>query len=179
MSEQTSDATTALYRHFAADGTLLYVGVSLNVVVRLAQHKAASHWHRDIARVEVEQFATRKAALEAEAKAIKDEAPKHNIQKRFREKPLTRAEKAALAAQAAADYSRASLVQRMVAFHPLYSIDDVCNVLHLGETAVRRLIHGGELGHVKFDSVTKRKIAVTGWQLIDYLERLQARTTGS
>jgi hypothetical protein len=61
---------THLYRHFAVDGTLLYVGVSLHTVVRLLAHREdGAAWFDKIARVEIEMFATRKAAEAAEAKA--------------------------------------------------------------------------------------------------------------
>lgn len=68
---------TALYRHFDASGRLLYVGISLSAVQRLAQH-ASSDWSADIRRVDVEVYPTRDAALAAEAVAIRDERPEHN-----------------------------------------------------------------------------------------------------
>ena len=68
---------THLYRHFAADGTLLYVGISLSALGRLQAHRASA-WSEDIARVEVETYPTRAAALAAEKAAIKSERPKHN-----------------------------------------------------------------------------------------------------
>lgn len=69
---------TALYRHFDAAGRLLYVGISLSAVQRLAQHKQASHWFAQIARVDVEWLPSRHDALRAESKAIANEAPLHN-----------------------------------------------------------------------------------------------------
>lgn len=68
---------TALYRHYDADGVLLYVGISRSVTARLAQH-ADSPWDHLIARVEVERFATREEAEEAEREAIKNERPIYN-----------------------------------------------------------------------------------------------------
>lgn len=73
------DGPTQLYRHFDVDGVLLYVGISLNALLRLAQHQAASAWFLEITRVEIELFADRSAALEAEKRAIRDERPKYNI----------------------------------------------------------------------------------------------------
>ncbi len=70
---------TALYRHFAADGTLLYVGISLSVAARLSQHMHGSRWAAEIARVEVTQYPYRAAAVEAEQDAIRSERPKFNI----------------------------------------------------------------------------------------------------
>lgn len=70
---------TALYRHYAEDETLLYVGVSLSVAARLAAHEATSAWFDQIARVDVEWHPTRAAALAAEKHAIKTENPKCNV----------------------------------------------------------------------------------------------------
>jgi hypothetical protein len=38
------EGETELYRHYDAEGNLLYVGISLNSVVRLTQHRQASGW---------------------------------------------------------------------------------------------------------------------------------------
>lgn len=70
---------TALYRHFDASGVLLYVGISLNAVSRLSQHRSSSHWYQDIANVSIEYHSTREAALIAERLAIINEGPLHNI----------------------------------------------------------------------------------------------------
>lgn len=74
-----SPGPTKLYRHFDAEGRLLYVGISLGVLHRLAQHMNGSHWAEGIARVEVESFPTRGAALAAERTAIRTEQPLHNV----------------------------------------------------------------------------------------------------
>jgi len=73
-----ADTRTALYRHWSKYGQLLYVGVSLNAVNRLSQHAVSSGWHKDIAKVEIEWFESRSAALIAEKLAIKKERPEHN-----------------------------------------------------------------------------------------------------
>ena len=70
---------TALYRHFGEGDALLYVGISLSPVARLSKHADASHWSRQITRVSIEWFPSRSAALAAEARAILDENPAHNI----------------------------------------------------------------------------------------------------
>jgi|SRR6185295_4203090 len=67
----------ALYRHFSVSGELLYVGVSMNALVRLSQHKSKP-WVLEIASVSIEQFQDRKSAEAAEAVAIRDEAPRYN-----------------------------------------------------------------------------------------------------
>jgi hypothetical protein len=69
---------TALYRHYGIDGSLLYVGISLGPVRRLEQHKHKSDWFRTIARIDVQWLPSRSAALDAEARAIANENPRHN-----------------------------------------------------------------------------------------------------
>jgi predicted GIY-YIG superfamily endonuclease len=70
--------TTALYRYFDESGNLLYVGISVAAVRRLEQHKNTKHWFKKLGKIEVENYSTREAALEAEKKAIKAERPKFN-----------------------------------------------------------------------------------------------------
>ena len=70
---------TCLYRHFASDDTLLYVGISLNHLHRLGQHKNNAHWYDRIVRVTIERFPTRKEAKAAEDTAIANENPECNI----------------------------------------------------------------------------------------------------
>jgi phage-related minor tail protein len=81
---------TALYRHFDKDGQLLYVGISLSHVARLAQHRDGSPWYEDIAHVTIEWHKTRVEAELAETKAIGREAPKYNKNKVQCEKNLER-----------------------------------------------------------------------------------------
>jgi hypothetical protein len=70
---------TELYRHFDAEGVLLYVGESLSTTARLIGHRHKSPWFDEITRVEVEHFPTREAAKAAEDRAIAEEHPKYNI----------------------------------------------------------------------------------------------------
>lgn len=72
---------TALYRHFDAEGALLYVGISLSAVQRLSQHKSGSKWFEQIRRVTIEWHDSREKALRAEATAISQENPRHNLQR--------------------------------------------------------------------------------------------------
>jgi hypothetical protein len=71
---------TKLYRHFDKDGRLLYVGVSLSAIVRLASHKQASEWFDQVTTVIIETLPTREAALIAEKLAIQNEKPLYNIE---------------------------------------------------------------------------------------------------
>jgi transcriptional regulator with XRE-family HTH domain len=74
----------AVYRHFAADGTLLYVGASHDPTRRLYEHKCRTDWAGEVARTIVDWFDSREAALEAERKAIRSERPAHNLTKDIR-----------------------------------------------------------------------------------------------
>jgi hypothetical protein len=67
---------TQLYRHYDADGALLYVGISLYTVKRLIEHRERSPWFTSIARITVETFPSRDAALAAESAAIRTERPR-------------------------------------------------------------------------------------------------------
>lgn len=70
---------TYLYRHYDKQGKLLYVGISAAPFSRLANHAAQSEWADKIDTVKLERFSTRSAALKAEAKIIRNDAPKFNV----------------------------------------------------------------------------------------------------
>jgi predicted GIY-YIG superfamily endonuclease len=70
---------TALYRHFDADGALLYVGISLDALRRIQQHGSQSAWFPYVQRVEIAWFDSRNEALKAERMAVESENPRHNI----------------------------------------------------------------------------------------------------
>lgn len=74
-----AEQQTALYRHFDATGALLYIGISLNAVARLAQHRRDAHWFASIARIDVQWHPSRSEAEAAEREAIVAERPLHNI----------------------------------------------------------------------------------------------------
>lgn len=80
-----NDQKTALYRHYDAEGRLLYVGISLSASNRLEQHMAGSEWAASIETVKIKCYSTRQEALAAEKQAIKDERPIwnkiHNIRR--------------------------------------------------------------------------------------------------
>ena len=73
------DDTTALYRHFDADGILLYVGIALSPIARLCEHRAGSAWYDRITTVKIVRYPTRDEAEAAELRAIREERPLHNI----------------------------------------------------------------------------------------------------
>ncbi|MES2030860.1 MAG: hypothetical protein V4477_16895 [Pseudomonadota bacterium] len=69
-----------LYRHFSATGELLYVGIAWSALERLMTgHRTSSRWFDQIARIEIERFPSREAALSAEKAAIRDELPAFNV----------------------------------------------------------------------------------------------------
>lgn len=94
--QEEDSAPTALYRHFSPDGRLLYVGISINALSRLTAHLSGSAWAEQIARVEIERFPSRRAALDAERKAIRAECPKFNIVHALPRPPVDLVEFAAL-----------------------------------------------------------------------------------
>lgn len=69
---------TALYRHFDADGGVLYVGISTRPWVRQAAHARQSEWFGAVSSVSLEWFACQEDACAAEASAIRIHRPKHN-----------------------------------------------------------------------------------------------------
>jgi len=155
---------TALYRHFDEEGKLLYVGISLNALNRLAQHRDASHWFRRIASVRIEWFDSREAASEAEIKAICEEDPECNIAHKGRILDLGRV------TDDRAEDSSADLTWRVARFDAAYSIGGVAALLKTGEQNIRFAMAAGSLPYY----VIGRNIGVSGWALIEFVERLQA-----
>ena len=157
MSTLMHERPTKLYRHFDADGHLLYVGISLSAVARLNQHMDISHWSDAISEVRVETLPDRNAALAAETAAIQSENPKHNIRKREQMRPE----------KIAKDTPQQGLL-RQVALKPCYSFSELTNVTSIGPGKLKAFI---EAGLLKTFSIGSRKF-ITGWQLIDFLESL-------
>jgi hypothetical protein len=73
------EGPTELYRHYDVDGNLLYVGISLSAVQRLANHRSNSHWYDQVDTVKIERHPSRKAAEAAELEAIRTEKLLHNV----------------------------------------------------------------------------------------------------
>lgn len=69
---------TLMYRAYAEDGGLLYVGVTGDIEERLRGHAQSSDWFPLAKRIETEAYETRRLALDAEYRAIVDEGPLHN-----------------------------------------------------------------------------------------------------
>jgi hypothetical protein len=73
-------APFAVYRLRDRSGALLYIGQSANPALRLNSLKAKSPWITEVATIDVQWFSSRQEAIDAEAAAIRREAPRHNIQ---------------------------------------------------------------------------------------------------
>lgn len=80
----------ALYRLFNENGRLLYVGITNNPSVRFVHHKMEKTWWTDVARREIEWFASRDDALKAEVRAIHQESPLWNVSKSLTRKQAKR-----------------------------------------------------------------------------------------
>lgn len=70
---------TALYRFFAANDSLLYVGITFDPPIRFAAHVACKPAWPQVARITIDWHDTRVAAERAERAAIQDERPTWNI----------------------------------------------------------------------------------------------------
>ena len=163
---------SAVYRHFDGEGRLLYVGISLSAIKRLGDHKDHSPWFASIRRVEIEHHKDRRAAMEAERKAIVTENPVCNINLKRPPPP----ERPTIEA------TRRDLVSKIVSFKPVYKPDEAAQILLLTGSIVRALIAAGKMGHVLLPPRRAMhrgrplppRVAITGWQLIDYIEALEA-----
>ena len=67
-----------LYRHFDAEGRLLYIGISSSLAYRIEAHRRASEWFPLVATISVQHFASREELESAERAAIVAEKPPHN-----------------------------------------------------------------------------------------------------
>lgn len=171
-----TDQATHLYRHFAADGELLYVGISFHALTRLRSHMQASDWSREIASVRIETFPSRSEALAAEAKAILEERPRYNRSgappsewaPRHR-RPATRRIRPSVPLPSPASVQE--LVRRTKA-DPEYTwdvfleLDEVARIIGEPEREVRNLISAGRLKHFRG--------VVTGPQLQQFLVQNEA-----
>jgi hypothetical protein len=70
---------TALYRLYAADGTLLYIGVTGKLSVRFYSHSREKRWWPQVAGMRLAWYANKAEAEEAERAAIFSEDPVHNV----------------------------------------------------------------------------------------------------
>ncbi len=68
-----------LYRFYAADEVLLYIGITNDAGTRWRDHAKLKGWWREVATIKVEHFDTRADVEAAERAAIRAERPVHNI----------------------------------------------------------------------------------------------------
>lgn len=76
--------TCELYRHYNAEGVLLYVGISFGALIRNRWHQKHSSWFESVAHITIERYPTQEIAKEAEAAAIIEERPIYNKQHNWR-----------------------------------------------------------------------------------------------
>ncbi len=156
-----------LYRHFDEEGELLYIGISLNSIHRLVQHRHSSAWFNEIRKVTIEQHESREKALDAEHEAIIREEPKYNIRKRY---PKLKPKLKGLARVMA---SRKEIADKLTIFDATYRISGIAALLSVGEITVKNLIAKKELGCIKLKHGRYGRTLITGWQFIDFLENLE------
>lgn len=156
-----------LYRHFDSDGNLLYVGISLNAVARLAQHKICSQWFSQITTITIENFPTRHELLSAEIEAIKNEKPLYNVQHRDSEvvikERIYEAEK-----------SRAESFKKFRNYKSIYRPNEAAEALKISKKKLKQHMDSGDIdsffyGYEDGDEV----YLITGWQLTDFAKRLE------
>lgn len=75
---QAQFGAVLVYRVFADDGTLLYIGSTIGLTTRFIRHGTHSAWFPEARRVTLERFSTLAAAKAAETAAIAAEQPPHN-----------------------------------------------------------------------------------------------------
>jgi hypothetical protein len=73
---------TCVYRHWSADNRLLYVGISLTALLRMARHAGDSRWFDQVAKITIERYDTRAEALAVEKRAIGMHKPPFNVKHR-------------------------------------------------------------------------------------------------
>lgn len=77
----TGSRRTAVYRLYGHDGELVYVGMTVNIERRLADHERGSFWWPHVARTAVVWYDTRPEADAAESEAVAAEKPLYNMRK--------------------------------------------------------------------------------------------------
>lgn len=175
--KKIEDEPHDLYRHFDEQGNLLYIGISLSTISRLAQHKNGSAWYEDIRRVEIERHPNRRAALRAERKAIIAEKPIHNIAHNCAdEKPDTKK-----SAQDFIQVDRSRLINLLISQY-WYTEQQAREVLGCSGPEVIALFESGDLPGFTWiheydyrgEPKTKRKYKFSVWQLLEYLDAQHA-----
>lgn len=179
--------TTDLYRYFDKDGNLLYVGISINAMLRLSQHRCTSSWYQEADKVKIEKFERRSDAIKAERKAIRDESPAHNIrhQKNAQEDELE-----TIPLDKARTLDGRNLIKRVVHYKPMYKLGEAAEIIFNARSTARlkAKIESGEasailvkekmrtvaIGKNKGQQRIYREYVMTGWQVIEFIEALES-----
>jgi len=167
---QEEKSPTELYRHYDEAGELLYVGISLSTIYRLAQHKHNSKWFSKIATIKISRYPTREAALKAERSAIKSEKPKHNVFYSEQKAPVPKE---------SVTKSSQEISNRIVSLKPIYTLYDVANILGVSLTTMIKMTEDGDIGYIDLPKsrVNGRiKRGVSGWQLLEYIDHLHKKS---
>lgn len=173
---------TQLYRHFDSENKLLYVGISLSTFTRLSQHKDHSEWFKKIARVSIEHFETREAAMSAERNAIKNEGPMFNIAMKKTMAEIAKEEKIKDAKlRELAEHEKKSIIKDVIYYKIAYPITEVIDMLSITRQEMSRYISQGKISTFEVEGrntgrwPVKMKTMVSGWALIDFINYLETK----
>jgi len=159
-----------IYRHFDAEGNLLYVGMSNNPINRLDNHRATAAWYHLIRSMTMEECGSMEEAAIKELEAIKNENPIHNISGKNIRIP-----------------SEERLKQQVVKsfkinkdVEPLPFICDkgyIERLFNISSRTVNMLFDGGFIECLEIPSSNKKqKRVATGLAIINFIERLSNNT---
>lgn len=126
-----NNQTTELYRYYDEDSKLLYVGISISAIQRLAQHRIASFWYEKAVNVTIERFETRCEALAKEREAILKEKPIYNVQ---HNKQIEDDEYESPRGVNSSSIDSRNLIRRTVDYRPIYKTREVAAILYGSET---------------------------------------------
>ena len=68
-----------VYRLYACDGSLLYVGCTIDLGKRITTHRGRKPWFDEVASITVRHYPDKESALQAETEAIDVEKPRYNL----------------------------------------------------------------------------------------------------
>ncbi|WP_375264125.1 hypothetical protein [Palleronia sp.] len=144
----------ALYRHYDAEGRLLYIGKTVNPRSRASLHKIRSRWFRDVERIELQWFDDEALACAAEISAIADEKPIHNVHHNPARIKVATPSSAAIA-----------LAEWMAGKG--YGAKDFASLSGIGAPTVKRVIEGKVNPNfrttTKIEKATDGHVPVTSW----------------
>ncbi len=127
-SEGDAFDLTALYRFFAADGQLLYIGITIDVASRWLDHAKGKKWWREVKSATIEHYSTREEAAAAEESAIRSEKPLWNIMFAMPVSTDRGTRAARVVRKRAADDDFVSVTEAAAMFHPPISGNSIRNL---------------------------------------------------